>query len=413
MPLPTPLRALNHRDYRLFWSGQIISQIGSWMQLIGHNWLILELTDSPFQISLISVLQFTPMLLFSLFAGALVDRLPKRRVIIFAQSGMALSAFTLAWLVWSGQVQYWHVALLAFLVGMLFTIDTPGRHSFVVDMVGKADVVSAQALNATTLNTARMVGPAVGGLLVATFGVAPAFLGNGLSYLAVIAALLAIRAEGRSGPRQNRSVIKEIRQGLAFSLREPHIVVTLAGLVAISLFAGSFNILIPLLAKQKLGLDASGYGLLTAAQGLGALAGAIGLTWWSSRAIRYELVAASATLICMAMALLATTTQVWSVALLLVLIGICQAFFYPSSNTIMLVSAPDSLRGRVMSLFPLANAGTTPLGSAFTGLVAEWGGVTAAFGVGGGLGLLCTLLLLLWWRVSLRHKEPPPVPELI
>ncbi|MFZ5817754.1 MAG: MFS transporter [Bacillota bacterium] len=412
MNLPAPLRALGHRDYRLFWSGQVVSQIGSWMQVIGHGWLILELTDSPLQVSLISVLQFAPMLLFSLLAGAVVDRLPKRRVILVTQTGMALAAFALAWLVSSGQVQYWHVAVLAFLVGTLWAFDTPGRHSFVVDMVGKEDLVSAQALNGTTLNTARMVGPAVAGLLVARYGVAPAFLLNGLSFLAVITALLAIRAEGRPAPRSGRSLLREVRQGLAFSLREPHILVTLAGLVVLSLFAASFQILVPLLAKQELGLDAAGYGLLTAAQGMGAVGGAVLLTWQSRRPIRYEMVAGAAALVCTTTLLMGFARHFWPAAALLLVIGLMQALFYPASNTLMLVAAPDSLRGRVMSLFPLANAGTAPIGAAFTGMVAEWGGVHAAFGVGGALGLLCIALLFLWWQTDLRHRPTPVIPEL-
>ena len=176
MRFPTGLRALNHRDFRLFIAGQLISLIGTWMQSVGQAWLVLELTGSPFHLGLVTALQFTPILLFSPVGGALSDRFPKRRIILLTQAAMMGQAFVLAALVWSGQVRYWHVAVLAAIYGLGRAIDIPARQSYITDLVGRGDLANAVALNSLVFNGARIVGPAAAGLLIARFGVALAFL---------------------------------------------------------------------------------------------------------------------------------------------------------------------------------------------------------------------------------------------
>src|SRR6266542_3030436 len=167
MPLPTALRALAHRDFRLFWSGQLVSLIGTWMQSVGQAWLVLELTNSPLRLGLLGTLQFGPILLFSFMAGAISDRIPKRRLLVGTQSALMLQAFALSGLVWSGQVQYWHIAVLASLYGLVNTLDMPARQAYIADLVGREDLTSAIALNSAVFNGARVVGPAAAGLLVA------------------------------------------------------------------------------------------------------------------------------------------------------------------------------------------------------------------------------------------------------
>src|SRR5574341_1096011 len=221
MPFPAGFRALNHRDFRLFWTGQLVSLIGTWMQSVGQAWLVLELTNSPFKLGLIGTLQFSPMLCFSFLAGVITDRVPKRRLIIATQTALMLQAFGLSALAWSGHVQYWHVAVLASLYGFANTLDVPTRQSFIVEMVGKDDLMNAIALNSAMFNGARVVGPAVAGLLVARYGVAIAFLLNGVSFLAVIFALLEIRSEGLPQPRGDTSMLQDIATGVRYAVNTP------------------------------------------------------------------------------------------------------------------------------------------------------------------------------------------------
>ena len=213
MALPAGLRALGHRDFRLFWCGQLVSLIGTWMQSVGQSWLVLELTNSPFRLGLIGALQFGPILLFSFLSGAISDRVRKRRLLLGTQSALMLQAFTLAVLVRTGHVQFWHVAVLAALYGLATTLDMPSRQAYIAHLVPRGDLMNAIALNSAVFNGARVVGPAVAGLLVARYGTAAAFLMNGVSFVAVLAALAAIRTEGApspgagsgSGPRSRRA----------------------------------------------------------------------------------------------------------------------------------------------------------------------------------------------------------------
>src|SRR5262249_5006708 len=196
MRLPRPLRALRHRDFRLFWCGQLVSLSGTWMQSLGQSWLVLELTSSPFRLGLLTALQFGPFLVLSFFTGVLADRLPKRRLLISTQSVLLVQAATLSILVSTGHVRYWHVAVLAALAGIVNTLDMPARQSFIVEMVGKDDLLNAIALNSAAFNAARVLGPAAAGLLIGRYGVGVAFALNAASFVAVIAALWRIRSEG-------------------------------------------------------------------------------------------------------------------------------------------------------------------------------------------------------------------------
>ena len=211
-----------------------------------------QLTNSPFKLGLIGALQFGPMLCFSFVAGAIADRLPKRRVLIGTQTALMIQAFLLSFLAWTGRVQYWHVAVLAACYGLAFTLDMPTRQSFIVEMVSKDDLPNAIALNSAMFNGARMVGPAVAGLLVDRYGVGPAFGLNGLSFVAVIVALAAMRAEGLPGPTQGTTVRAEIAAGLRYALYTPLVALILGLLLAVSLFCMNHNVLVPLLARDVL-----------------------------------------------------------------------------------------------------------------------------------------------------------------
>ena len=221
MALPTGLTALEHRDFRLFWVSQFVSLIGTWMQSLGQSWLVLELTNSPFKLGAISALQFLPMLFLSVFGGVISDRLPKRRLIVATQTALALQALALAALTWTGHVQYWHVAVLALLFGTINTIDMPTRQSFIIELVGRDHLTNAIALNSAAFNGARIIGPAIAGIVIARFGEGPAFFLNGLSFLPVIGALLAVRTEGLPHLGVGSSVLGDIREGIGYALRTP------------------------------------------------------------------------------------------------------------------------------------------------------------------------------------------------
>jgi len=264
MALPAGLRALGHRDFRLFWCGQLVSLIGTWMQSVGQSWLVLELTNSPFRLGLIGALQFGPILLFSFLSGAISDRVRKRRLLLGTQTALMVQAFTLAALVWSGHVQFWHVAVLAALYGLATTLDMPSRQSYIAHLVPRGDLMNAIALNSAVFNGARVVGPAVAGLLVARYGTAAAFVMNGASFIAVIAALTAIRTEGAPSARRGIGLRAEIAEGVRYAAGTPRVALVMSLLVAVSLFVINMNVLVPLIAREVLHEGAHGFGLLMA-----------------------------------------------------------------------------------------------------------------------------------------------------
>ncbi len=397
MAFPTGLRALNHRDFRLFFTGQLVSLIGTWMQSIGQSWLVLELTNSAFKLGLIGTLQWGPMLCFSFVAGAIADRVRKRRLVIATQTALMLQAFGLSVLAYTGHVQYWHVAVLACLYGVANTLDMPTRQSFIVEMVGKDDLMNAIALNSAMFNGARVVGPAVAGLLVARYGVAIAFLLNGISFLAVIFALLAIRSEGLPRDRGDTSMLQDIATGVRYAVGTPLVSLILSLLLFVSLFVINYSVLVPLLARDVLHEGAHGFGLLMAALGVGAVAGALALAMLGSGRPRLVVVVTAAIILSAATLSVTIIRHFWIAAIGLALIGFMQIVFLASCNSTIQVTVPDTLRGRIMSLYAFVFAGVTPIGSFLVGSIAQAFGVPAAFAVGGGLGLLCVLALTLRW----------------
>jgi MFS family permease len=395
------LRAFAHRDFRLFWAGQLVSLVGTWMQSVAQSWLVLELTNSPFRLGLIGTLQFTPMLLLSFFAGALADRAPKRRLILATQSVLLVQALLLALLVWHGHVEYWHVTVMATLYGIANTVDMPARQAFIVEMVGKDDLRSAIALNSGMFNAARIVGPAAAGLLIAHWGIAFAFFANALSFVAVIGALLAVRAQGLPHASRGRTLREDIREGIGYAVRTPHITLVLSLVLAVSGFLFNYNVLVPLLARDVLNEGARGFGLLMSLLGLGAVAGAVALGTRRSHPSVPALVAP-------ALALGAATTCLAAVrdfrvaGALLVVMGFSGILFMAGANTTLQLTVPDELRGRVMSLHTLMFAGITPFGAFLTGSITAAFGVPTGFAITGTCGIVAVLVLFARWRAGGR-----------
>jgi MFS family permease len=396
--LPAGLRAFRHRDFRLFWTAQLVSLVGTWMQSVAQSWLVLELTNSPFRLGLVGTLQFTPMLLFSFVAGALADRLPKRRLILAAQTLLFLQALALAALVHAGHIQYWHVALFALVYGFANTIDMPTRQAFLIEMVGKSDLMNAIALNSGMFNSARIVGPALAGVLIAHWGMAPAFLANALSFLPVLAVLTAIRAQGLPRAQTGRRLAVEIREGLGYAGRTPRILLTLAMVVVVSAFLFNYNVFVPLLARDVLHQEARGFGLLMTMLGVGAVGGAVALALSRHGRPPVAALAVPALVQGVATALLAAAGSVRTAAALLLIMGFCGILFMAGSNTTLQLTVPDELRGRVMSLYTFVFAGVTPFGSLLVGAIAEKFGIRTSLVVASTAGVVSVLALLLWWN---------------
>ena len=408
MALPAGLRALGHRDFRLFWCGQLVSLIGTWMQSVGQAWLVLELTNSPFRLGVIGALQFGPILLFSFLSGAISDRVRKRRLLLGTQTALMLQAFTLAALVGSGRVQFWHVAVLGALYGLATTLDMPSRQSYIAHLVPRGDLMNAIALNSAVFNGARVVGPAVAGLLVARYGTAAAFLMNGASFIAVLAALVAIRTEGAPSPRRGVGLRAEIAEGVRYAAGTPRVALVMSLLVVVSLFVVNMNVLVPLIARDVLHEGAHGFGLLMAALGVGAVAGALAVAALSVGRPPLGMVVGPALAAAALLLLLSTARHFGPTAAVLVALGFAQIVFMTSCNTTVQIAVPDELRGRVMGLYALVFAGMTPIGALIMGTVAEHWGVSRACAVGGGAGLLLILALTVVWRR--RHPAPATPP---
>ena len=402
MVFPSGLRALNHPDYRRFFLAQMVALVSGWMHTVAQSWLVLQLTDSPLRLGLIGTLQFGPILLFSLVTGAIADRLPKNRVLVATNLTLATLAVVLAALVASGHVQYWHVGVVAVLAGLAQTVDQPARQSLMAELVGKADLVNAVALNSAAFNAARIVGPAVGGLLIARFDVVPAFLINAGGILVVAVALgrMPARSPG-AGPRET-TMLQDIAEGVRYAARTPMIRLILGMLFCVSLTVFNFTVYVPLLARHVLGLGAEGFGFLMAALGVGAVSGALTVGVRRAGPPPLPVMMGAGVVALSGLLALSTARHLWVAAPLLFLTGFSGLVLVASCNTRLQLAAPDELRGRMMSLYTLVWGGVFPIGAFCVGAISEGWGVSTAFLVQGAAGLIALTTLILWWRSRRR-----------
>ncbi len=405
MPLPAGFSALQHRDFRLFWFGQLVSLIGSWMQRVGQAWLVLELTNSAFKLGLISSLQFTPVLLFAVPGGAIADRLSKRRLLMLTQTVLMLQALTLTVLVWTGHVRYWHVAVLSTVYGLAQSLDMPTRQAFVTDLVGKSHLMNAIALNSSMFNSARLIGPAVAGLLIARYGLAQAFLLNTLSFMAVIGALALLRTEGATHHAGRASFTERIRGGIQYAVTTPLIRFILLLLLMVSFFVLNFNVLVPLVTKQTLHGGADVFGWLMASLGGGAIVGGLALAMVVHGRPPIALPVAAGPLVSAGTFTPGVPPSFAIASATLVVMGVAQITFQATCNTLLQLTAPDNLRGRVMSLYAVVFAGITPFGALAIGSIAEKLGTSAACILGGAGGLVSVGLLTVLWRSQRAARE--------
>jgi MFS family permease len=395
--LPYGLRAFRHPNYRLFFFGQILSLIGTWMQSTAQQWLVYRLTDSQTSLGLVTFLGFLPVLLFSLFMGVLADRLPKRSLLVFTQLWFTLMAAILAWLTFTGRIQYGHILLLAFLSGIANALDMPTRQAFQVELVGREDVPGAIGLNSAMFNSARIIGPAVGGVIVGALGEAPAFAINAVSFLPVIIGLLLMRLTPAPQRASRQTGLSDLKQGLVYMLGEARIF-GLVGMVALfSFIAGPYLVLLPVFARDVLGSGAQGFGQLMAAQGAGALIGAVGIIFFGERWPKGRVILACRGLLGFAVAGLALSRDPRLSVAALVVAGFAFVTQMILTNTLIQLIVPDGLRGRVMSAYTWALGGFYPLGSILVGLIGDRiGAPNAALLIAGGAILLALLNLLIF-----------------
>ena len=405
-PLKQTFRALRNPNYRLFWIGQVISMVGTWMQRIGQAWLVLRLTNSPLALGIVTACQTLPVLLLALFGGVIADRMPKRRVLGITQTVMLVQASVLAILTAGRWINLIDLYILAAILGTASALDNPTRQAFVKEMVGPDDVPNAVALNSIVMNTARLVGPALGGVTIAAIGVAGCFTLNAASFLGAIGALLLMRPERfyeiLSPPRGK--MFAQIGEGLRYVIRTPDIALVMLLMAVIGTFGYNFTVLLPLIAQYVLHAGPIGFGTLTSAMAIGSLIAAFGIAY-SGRVTQRTLLTGAAgfsvLLLCLAL------TSIWAVTIVvLVALGLFSIVFTTTANSRLQILTPPQLRGRVMSLYTMLFLGSTPIGSVVLGTLAQHQGVQVAVGEVAVICGLGTIAGILYIR---QHRAVSPI----
>ncbi|GAC1456248.1 MAG: MFS transporter [Ktedonobacteraceae bacterium] len=388
--------ALQHRNFRLFWTGQLVSLVGTWMQTTGQAWLVLQLTHSAWLLGLVGALQFLPVMLFALFGGVIADRVPKRKLLLFTQSFATVQAMILWLLVVTGTVQLWHILILALMLGVTNALDMPTRQAFVVEMVGREDLPNAVALNSSLFNMARILGPGLGGLLIAWLGVTPLFLLNAISFIPVLIGLALIdpsklhshaKSVVAGMPSHKQTTMQSLREGLSYVAKTPSVLLIIVVIGAVSLFGINFNVVLPLFATDVLHAGPVGFGLISSAIGFGALVSALWLAWDNKRPnIQHMLLGAM--VFSILEAFFALSHLYLLSVVLIAAVGFTQITFSATANTTLQTVTPDHLRGRVMSVYMLVFAGSVPLGNLLTGGLAHLYGAPISLLVGAGLSFI-------------------------
>lgn len=400
--LSETFRALRHRNYQLFFSGQLISLIGTWMDQVAESWLVYRLTGSALLLGTVAFASQIPVFLLAPIGGALADRMDRRKILITTQSSMMLVTFVLAWLTLSHRVHIWHIVALAAMTGLINAFDLPARQSFVVDMVSRADLVNAIALNSSMFNGARVIGPAVAGIVVAAIGEGWCFFANGVSFIAVIIGLWMMKMER---PRMSieGSPLENIIEGFRFIAHNKPMRALMLLLGLVSFAALPYAVLMPLFADKILHGGPKALGLLMGCSGAGALCGALllatrrtlrGLSTW---------VAAACTGLGITLSLFSFSHSLWLSAVLLAPVGFCTMVQMASSNTLIQHMVPDRLRGRVMSFYAMTFMGMAPLGSLLAGSMAHNLGAQWTVFIG---GMAAIVGAIIFWR-----KLPALRPE--
>jgi MFS family permease len=363
--------ALQYPNYRLWFYGQLVSMIGTWMQTTAQGFLIFQLTKSPAYLGYVAFASGFPSWLFTLYGGVIADRIPRRKLLIITQSSMLILAFLQAGLVFSGLIQPWHILILAFFLGIANAFDAPARQSFVIEMVDRKDLTNAIALNSIMFNLATVVGPAVAGFTYYLLGPAWCFAINGISFIAVIFALALMKLQPSVVSNAIGNALAQLKEGLQFTSRNPTIMGMLFLIGTVSLFANGIMALIPAWSVNILHGDASTNGLLLSARGFGSMAGGLMIAWMSRYHIRGKVLSIASLILPICIAIFSFV--VWQPAAMVFLAGtgLCFMLVLNNANALMQTTLPDEMRGRGMSIFTLIFFGTVPIGSLIAGQMAE------------------------------------------
>lgn len=400
--------SLRQRNFRLFWFGQMISLMGTSMQSIGQAWLVLQLTHSGWQLGLVGALQALPVLLFSIFGGVFADRWPKRRVLLVIQAAAMIQALLLWGLIASGTIQLWHIYVLAMLLGFMNSLYLPASRAFVVEMVGREDLPNAVALNFSLSTLARIVGPGIGGIIIAASSVTMLFLLNALSFLPVIVGLALIEGDAlhvqalqpeSAGERQN--TWQRLHEGLEYVWKTPAVLLVILVVGLVLLFGSNFNVVLPLFATDVLHVGATGFGFLSTAIGVGSLLSAVWLAWSNQRpTIRSVLIGM---LVFGLLEVVFAVSRIYILSLVLIAsVGFTEAAFATQALTTLQTVAPNHLHGRVMSVQVLFFDGSLPLGYLLMGWLSGLFGAPMAMLTGAVLSLVVVGAGWMWRKPAER-----------
>src|SRR6058998_2760103 len=376
-------RALRHRNYRLFFWGQLVSLIGTWMQQTAMSWFVYEITNSKFLLGAVATIGSAPMMLFSVWGGSLADLYPKRSILITTQTAQMICAFLLAIGVWAGFANATFIVIVAAFNGIAMGFDMPARQAFTVEMTSREDLLNAISLNSSIVNGARVIGPSLAGLMIGAVGVSACFLFNGLSFIAVIAGLMMMRLPIFERKIEIASAGEHAWEGILYSIKHPRVRTILLLFLAVGVFGWSYAVLMPAFARDVLGRGANGYGILMSASGTGALVGALLVATFGHLVTPRKIALGGVWLFSASMLALSFTKSFPLALVFLFAAGFGMLLFFSTSNTVLQTIVPDEMRGRVMGVWSLVFGAMIPLGSLEAGAVAHWVGtpLALAFGV--------------------------------
>lgn len=384
--------SLRNRNYRLFFIGQLISNIGSWMQRTAEGWLIYQLTSSELLLGTVSAAAFAPMFFLSMFGGVLADRYSKRHLLIVTQVAATVPPLAMAILILGHRVEVWHIIALAALSGVVMAFDMPVRQAFVIDMVGEEDLLNAISLNSAIFNGARMVGPAIAGYLMAAVGIGHCYLINAISFLAVVIGLIMMELPKTQTVKSSESAWRHALGGFAY-LRQDMMVAGLFAMIAVvGMFGFSYQVLMPVLARDVFGVKEQGYGFLTASSGVGALVGSLLMASLHEHVNRRGLIFGGVLLYAVSL-FIVSVTHSFPLALVSVAVAGCGLIAcFSTTNTLIQMSVPDAVRGRVMGIWALVIGGVVPISSLQAGTFAHYLGVGTTLQISAGMCALAAVL---------------------
>lgn len=394
--------ALLHKNFRFFWCGQCISLLGTWIQRTAQMWLVYSLTNSAFLVGVLGACQFLPQMFFSLFAGVFVDKVPKRTIIICTQIILMIQAFTLALLTWSGSIRYWHLIILSLIMGFVNTVDMPARQSFFIELVGKEHLMNAIALNSSIFNLARILGPAVSGVLMTYTNIPFCFLLNALSFIAVLYGLFKIDVIGKPKLKNSsKNVISDIASGLKYIKSNTIVFSSVIMMLVVCTFAMNNDVIIPVFAKVTLHQREQGYSILLSCMGVGSFIGAISMATKSKKGPKIKILIITSVVVSIILMLGIGVNSYISSALIFALIGYFNLIFLTTANSLIQLNSIGEYRGRVMSVYSLVNAGTTPIGNVYAGFFDDKFGPNVGLFSCGAATLIFSLITILSMKKKL------------